>query len=130
MNKIITLLLALALFLPCAVEAKKKQAEIAFDETVYNFGTIPEKGGPVTHVFNFRNTGDANLVIIDAKADCGCTEPKFPAKPVAPGGKGYVKVTFDPQYRPGAFNKVVTIRTNAKQKKVRLKITGTVNRNK
>ncbi len=111
-------------------EAKKKQAEIKFDKTAYNFGTIAERGGKVSHTFEFTNTGDANLVIVDATADCGCTVPEYPAQPIAPGKKGKIKVTFDPIYRPGSFTKVVTVRSNAKQKKARVKITGTVNPDK
>ena len=116
MKKLLTVILAVLMLVPAAAYARKKQAEIKFDEYSYNFGTIPEKGG--------------NLVIVDATADCGCTVPSYPEKPVAPGRKGAVKVTFNPLYRPGAFTKVVTVRTNSKQKKVRLKITGTVNPNK
>lgn len=130
MKKLLTVILAVLMLVPAAAYARKKQAEIKFDEYSYNFGTIPEKGGSVSHTFTFTNTGDANLVIVDATADCGCTVPSYPEKPVAPGRKGAVKVTFNPLYRPGAFTKVVTVRTNSRQKKVRLKITGTVNPNK
>ena len=130
MKKIIAIILALVAVIPCAMEAKTKQAQIKFKEYTYNFGTIPEKGGNVSHTFSFTNTGDANLVIVDATASCGCTEPKYSEKPIPPGKTGSVKVTFNPDFRPGAFTKVITVRTNAKQKKVRLKITGTVNPNK
>lgn len=130
MKKILPLLLVALLAIAMPAVAKKKQAEIKFAESSYNFGTIPEHGGKVSHTFEFTNTGDANLVIIDASADCGCTVPEFPTQPVAPGKKGKIKVTFDPLYRQGAFNKVVTIRTNAKQKKARIKISGTINNNK
>ncbi|MCM1368946.1 MAG: DUF1573 domain-containing protein [Candidatus Amulumruptor caecigallinarius] len=126
MKKIIILLFTVLLFIPVAVCAKGKRAEIKFTEQTYNFGTIPEKGGKVSHEFEFVNTGDANLVIIDATADCGCTVPEYPAKPIAPGKKGKIKVTYNPLYRPGSFTKVVTVRTNAKPKKARVKITGTV----
>ena len=124
----ILLMLIVVVLLPMSVSAKK-QAELKFDETVYNFGTIPEDGGKVSHTFTFTNTGDANLMIIDAKADCGCTIPQFPKEPIAPGKKGVIKVTFDPKYRPGAFSKIVTIRSNAKNKKARVKIAGRVNPN-
>lgn len=129
MKKIIAIILALVAIVPFAADAKKKQAAIKFAETTYNFGTIPERGGKVSHTFEFVNEGDANLVIVDATADCGCTVPEYPAQPIAPGKKGTIKVTFNPLYRPGNFNKVITVRTNSKQKKARLKITGTVNPN-
>lgn len=130
MKKILTLLLIAVVAVAIPAAAKKKQAEIAFAESSYNFGTIPEHGGKVSHTFEFTNTGDANLVIIDASADCGCTVPEFPTQPIAPGKKGKIKVTFDPLYRQGAFNKTVTVRTNGRQKKARIKISGTINNNK
>lgn len=130
MKKITLILCLTLLFVTFEGYAKKKQAEISFVENSYNFGTIPEKGGSVSHTFEFTNTGDGNLVIVDASADCGCTVPEFPVKPIAPGHKGVIKVTFNPLYRPGAFTKVVTVKTNGKPKKARIKIQGTVNPNK
>ncbi len=130
MKKIVSLILLVIIAIAIPAGAKKKKADIKLAETSYNFGTIPEHGGKVSHTFEFTNVGDANLVIIDATADCGCTVPEFPTRPIAPGKKGHIKVTFDPLYRQGAFNKTVTIRTNATQKKVRIKISGTINNNK
>lgn len=129
MKKIVTLLLIAIALLPLGAAAKKN-ADIKFENSVYNFGTVPEHGGTVSHIFEFTNTGDANLVIKDAKADCGCTVPEFPTQPIAPGKKGKIKVTFNPLYRAGGFTKVVTVFTNGKTKKARLKIHGTVNPNK
>lgn len=130
MKKFVLLFLSLVILFPPSIEAKKKQAVLTFAEESYNFGTIPEKGGKVSHEFTFTNTGDANLVIVEATADCGCTVPEYPTKPIAPGEKGTIKVTYNPLYRPGGFTKVITVRSNTKQKKTRIKITGVVNPNK
>ena len=101
--------------------------EITFSEKQYDFGIIPENGGPVTHFFEFTNTGNAPLVIISATASCGCTRPTYPTEPIAPGKKGKIKVTYLPEGRPGEFDKVVKVRTNVKEsKKISLKIQGTV----
>ena len=124
MKRLITILLAV--LIPLCVCAKKPQAQIQFAETTHNFGTVPEKGGKITHKFTFTNTGDANLVILDARADCGCTEPEFPQQPIPPGKTGVIKVTYDPKYRPGPFTKNIHIRSNAKQKKTTIKINGVV----
>lgn len=124
------IILSLLLIIPAVTISAAKKAEIKFAEQNHNFGTIPEHGGKVSHTFEFTNTGNANLVIIDAKADCGCTVPEYPSAPIAPGKKGKIKVTYNPLYRPGAFTKVITIKSNAKQKKTRIKISGTVNPNK
>lgn len=128
MKKILTICLALIVGLGAA-SAKKKSAEgtpaIQFEETVWDFGIIPNDR-PASHIFEFTNEGTGNLVILDATAECGCTRPEIPEKPVAPGKKGKVKVSYNPIGRPGSFEKTVTVKTNGSPKKVRLKIRGTV----
>lgn len=103
------------------------KAVITFDETSHDFGVIREKDGSVTHTFEFTNTGDAPLLVLSASASCGCTRPEYPQKPIKPGKKDKITVTYNPKGRPGEFSKNVTIRTNAKgKKKVTLKIKGNV----
>ena len=126
MKKIIIILIV-AFLIPVTVYGKKKssndgEAKIAFTETVWDFGTIPENKGGVSHEFEFVNAGNGNLVILDATAECGCTRPEYPKNPVAPGKKQKVKVTYNPLGRPGSFEKTVTVKTNGSPKKTRLKI--------
>ena len=113
-------LLAIALIMTgLQAEAKKKgPAGITFAETTYNFGTIAETKGVVSHQFEFTT------------AECGCTTPEFPATPIQPGKKGVIKVTYNPLGRPGGFTKAVTVKTNGKPKKARIYIKGVVNPNK
>lgn len=99
---------------------------ITFVDKVYDFGMVAENGGPVSHEFEFTNTGDAPLLIISATAQCGCTRPTYSTDPIAPGKKGKIKVTYLPQGRPGEFQKTVRVRTNIDNKKITLKIKGTV----
>ena len=101
---------------------------IEFKESSYDFGTIREEKGPVSHTFEFVNTGDAPLLILNASASCGCTRPDYPRNPVKPGKSDKIKVTYNPKGRPGEFTKTVTVRTNikGKDKKVTLKIKGNV----
>ena len=103
----------------------KDNAKIDFNETVYDFGQISLKKGKVSHEFTFTNAGEKNLVITDARADCGCTRPEYSDAPVAPGKKGTVKVTFAPAAK-GFFSKKVTITTNGSPRKTRLLIKGEV----
>lgn len=118
--------LAIALLF-AALPALAQEPAITFDETSYDFGTIAEDGGNVSHEFKFTNTGDAPLMIVNASASCGCTRPTYPKKPVAPGKTDKIKVTYVPAGRPGEFVKTVTVKTNAKkQKSVKLKIKGVV----
>ena len=103
----------------------KDNAKIDFNESVYDFGQISLKKGKVSHEFTFTNAGEKNLVITDARADCGCTRPEYSDAPVAPGKKGTVKVTFAPVAK-GFFSKKVTITTNGSPRKTRLLIKGEV----
>lgn len=123
----LSLLLAFILALPLSMSgAKEGKAAIKFDTYRADLGTITENGGPKSVEFTFENTGDANLIIIEAKATCGCTRPEYPKSPIAPGKKGKIKVTYNPQGRPGPIDRTVTVTTNGKPKKVRLHLGGTV----
>lgn len=129
MKKLLILGLAILLTAGLATAKKKKADEgspsIRFTENVWDFGTI-KIDRPASHDFEFVNDGTGNLIITDATAECGCTRPEYSEKPVAPGKKGKVKVTYNPVGRPGSFEKTVTLRTNGNPKKVRLKIRGVV----
>ena len=103
----------------------KDSAKIDFNEGVYDFGQISLKKGKVSHEFTFTNQGEKNLVITDARADCGCTRPEYSEAPVAPGKTGIVKVTFAPAAK-GHFSKKVTVTTNGSPRKARLLIKGEV----
>lgn len=127
-NNILTtvaIILCLAIAAVPARAIKKKEAKINFTEDVYDFGKVSVGYGNVSHEFLFTNSGDANLVIVNAKADCGCTKPVYSDEPIAPGGSGKVKVTFVPNGK-GHFTKKVTVTTNGNPRKARLIIKGEV----
>ena len=120
----------IAVFSVCLVAlsivADDSFAEAKFEVKSHDFGTIKEANGPVSCTFEFTNTGNKPLLIIDATASCGCTRPEYPTKPIKPGKKGKIKVTFSPIGRPGAFKKSVKIKTNGKERTTVLRIEGTV----
>jgi len=120
----------MAIFAICLVTlsavADDKQAEATFATLSHDFGTIQEAKGPVSCTFEFTNTGDKPLLIIDAVASCGCTRPEYPSKPIKPGKKGKIKVTYSPIGRPGAFKKTVKVKTNGRERTITLRIQGTV----
>lgn len=87
MNRLLTLLL-LCVTLAVSVRAEKKPApSIVVEEKAHDFGTIRQADGNVTHVFTFSNDGEAPLLILSAKASCGCTKPEYSKKPILPGEK-------------------------------------------
>ena len=120
--KRIVLMLAAMLCVAFAVVAKDgKSGEITFKVKVHDFGYIQESKGPVSYNFEFTNTGSTPLLVYSARAQCGCTRPEYPKQPVRPGEKGYIKVTYAPKGRPGAFDKSVEVRTSNNTEVVRIK---------
>ena len=86
---------------------------ITFDENQFDFGTI-DQGTPVEHVFKFKNTGEAPLMIVNAKGSCGCTVPEYSKEPVAPGADGQLLVKFNGSGQ-NQVSKTVTLTTNTKE---------------
>lgn len=109
-----------------AVNAQHAKPTIKFDKTIHDFGVVQEDKGTVNVVFEFTNAGGQPLVVHNVQASCGCTTPEWSRNPIPPGGKGTVKVTFDPKNRPGNFNKMVTISSNSQNANVVLRVTGNV----
>jgi hypothetical protein len=85
---------------------------IQFNEKMFDFGNINEADKTASHVFTFKNTGNAPLIIHKAVASCGCTTPEYPEQPIIPGATGDVKVTYNTVGRPNAFQKTITIYSN------------------
>jgi len=108
------------------LQAQNQGPVIKFDKTTHDFGSIKEQDGPVTHNFMFTNTGNAPLVVQGVRPSCGCTSRDWTREPVLPGKQGFVKATFDPRNRPGAFNKSLTVTSNANPSVMRIYIKGSV----
>jgi hypothetical protein len=85
-----------------------------------------EAAGVQTTTFTFKNTGTSPLILNSVKASCGCTTPKWTRDPIAPNGSGEITVSYNPKNRPGAFNKTVTVGSNAENATVVLTISGSV----
>lgn len=101
------------------------QAEMTFEEDHHDFGQVAE-GTQATHEFKFKNEGDAPLIISRVQASCGCTTPYWTKEPVKPGEEGVITASYNSKGRPGAFNKSITITSNASTPTTRLYIKGTV----
>ncbi len=101
--------------------------EFKFESEVIDYGKVA-LGSEGKRVFEFTNVGDAPLIIKDVRSTCGCTVPKKPEKPVMPGEKGQIEVSYDTK-RPGGFSKAITIMSNAKSERKVLKIKGFIDKN-
>lgn len=118
-------ILATALLAVCAV-LFAQQPVITFEKTDHDFGKINEADGRVTTIFTFKNEGMAPLVLSNVRASCGCTTPTWTKTPIEPGQTGDITVTYNPNGRPGRFQKTVTITSNAKEATTRVYIKGEV----
>lgn len=107
--------------------APKSKAEITFQTTTHDFGTIKASDGPVSAEYKFTNNGTAPLVIVNVtNGGCGCTKPTYPKEPVMPGKSAVITIHFDPTGRRGEFNREVKVNTNAKKKESKLKFNGII----
>jgi hypothetical protein len=118
-------LLTLSLFV-AGVNAQSSQAKIVFETTEHDFGTFKESEGPQSYNFSFVNQGTTPLILNNVQASCGCTTPEWTKKPIAPGEKGFIKVSYNPANRPGPFNKSITVSSNGEVSRTILRIKGTV----
>ncbi|MCF6170081.1 MAG: DUF1573 domain-containing protein [Bacteroidales bacterium] len=92
-----------------------------FEETEHDFGKIIQ-GEVVSYSFAFTNTGGSDLLINKVSTSCGCTVSKYPKKPVKPGEKSTIDVTFNSNHKKGHQNKSITIMANTEPNKTILRI--------
>lgn len=97
---------------------------IEFNKKVHNFGKISVNDGAQHCSFEFTNTSDKPVVINNIISSCGCTTPVWPKKPIMPGEKGKVEVTYLNDQGPYPFDKALTVYTSASTKPIILRITG------
>ncbi len=102
------------------------RSALSFERTVWDFGVIEEVDGPVSYTFRFTNTGKTPVVLERVAVSCGCTTPEYTQKPVMPGAQGEIKVTFDPEDRPGTFIKDIQITSGAGRNRDEITIRGEV----
>ncbi|TSE06454.1 MULTISPECIES: DUF1573 domain-containing protein [Aquimarina] len=110
-------------FLGITLNAQDK-AQIKFKSEVVDYGEIA-KGSDGVRQFEFTNTGKSPLIISRVYSSCGCTIPKKPEKPIAPGESGVIEVKYDTK-RVGPIRKTITVYSNAEEATKAIKIKGTV----
>lgn len=101
--------------------------KIEFKAETIDYGTVSKGDDSGLRVFEFTNTGDAELVINDVKSSCGCTVPSKPTEPILPGKTGKIEVQYN--MNPGPISKTITVTSNATNKQegiILLKISGNV----
>ncbi|MBD2701899.1 DUF1573 domain-containing protein [Spirosoma sp. BT702] len=115
-GSLIVLAISMAMTVPAAL--------FNWKNATHDFGRITQ-GKPVTVEFAFTNKGEMPLVINRAQGSCGCTGVDYPKAAVLPGQSGVIKATFNAA-AIGAFNKTVTVESNAEGGTVVLNFKGEV----
>lgn len=95
---------------PKVEQAAVPEESLLLKENEFDFGKIPQ-GKPVTHIFEFTNTGKAPFSLDKVQASCGCTTPEWNNDTIAPGATGKITVGYNAA-NEGPFAKPVTITYN------------------
>lgn len=90
---------------------KDKSAKLVLDKNQFDFGNI-EEGKVVDVKIGFKNTGQAQLEIIDVKTSCGCTAALLSSKKIAPNQSGNIRIELDTANREGKLTRTVTLFSN------------------
>jgi hypothetical protein len=108
------------LFISIAIHSQ----EFKFEAETIDYGKISQNSNG-EKVFVFTNVGAQPLIIENIQSSCGCTVPEKPEKPIMPGEKGEIRVSYDTK-RLGGFSKQITIFSNAKEPRKIIRIKGIV----
>jgi len=100
-------------------------AIIEFDKTEFDFGTINE-GDVIDGNFKITNKGKVDLMILSAKASCGCTVPEWPKEAIKPGESADLKFVFNSRGKVGNNNKSITLKTNTAKGTEVIRVKGNV----
>jgi hypothetical protein len=121
--KTIVTFFALFFAINLGLKAQDNGPIIDFTAVVVDYGDIAKGSDGIRE---FTNTGTEPLIISKVYSSCGCTIPKKPEAPIAPGEKGEIQVKYDTN-RVGPIRKTITVNSNATDTPiVSLKIKGTV----
>ena len=101
-----------------------KVGKFKFETEEIDYGTIQQDADGL-RVFKFTNTGEAPIVITNAKGSCGCTVPTYSKNVIKPGETGEIEVKYATN-RIGKFTKTVTLTSNASEPSKVLRIKGEV----
>lgn len=116
----------LIVFILNCLTATNTFAQLQFERTTHDFGTIAEAGGKVHCTFKAVNRGKQPIVLLDVVTTCGCTIPTFSRKPIRSGEETTITVSFDPYGRAGIIDRKLHLYDANRERIAVLTLTGTV----
>ena len=126
MKKLLFLLTVTA-FTSAAFAQSGAKIEFKDKDNTIDYGTVSKDSDNGLRTFEFKNTGNAPLIITNVQSTCGCTVPSKPTEPIMPGKTGKIDVKYN--MNPGPIRKTLTVESNAvnyEGGRVALKIKGEV----
>ena len=105
-------------------EEKINGAYLSIESDTLNYGEIRINSNGERSI-KVVNTGNEPLLINFCKGSCGCTVPKCPNTKILPGDVSAIKIVYETT-KVGEFSKTVTIKSNAINNTVYIKIIGKV----
>lgn len=100
---------------------------MVFETYEWDFGTIEEADGPVSHTFRFTNISNNPIQIDNVATSCGCTTVQYSTQPISGGEYGELTVVFDPSRTEGQVFREVEIFTKDRRNYASLSIFADVN---
>ena len=122
-----TILFSMALLMAAAtlvLAGSGMMAAFNWKTTTQDLGKIPQ-GKPVTLTYSFTNKGQEPLIVTGARGSCGCTNVSYTQAPILPGQTGEIKGVYNAA-AVGAFNKTISVDSNAEGGSVTLSFKGEV----
>lgn len=108
--------------------AQSEKGELKFEESVFDFGNIPQKTGQnttISHDFIVTNIGKKPVTITKIESSCHCIVSKWTQTPILPTKKGKITVEYDASI-PGAFLKYIQVYTDGTPEQKTLFIQGSI----
>lgn len=97
-------------------ELEDSWSSLEFSTELHDFGEVQAETDNFAEVI-VTNTGNRPLIISNVTASCGCTMPKKPEGPIAPGKTDIIEVKFHSKPgQVGEVSKTVTVTANTEQK--------------
>lgn len=112
------------LLLGMVVAALAATSPVHWKSTSLKLGEV-KANTAVPLAFEFTNSSDQPITVMQAKGSCGCTSVKYPKEPIAPGAKATISASFR-SGKAGKFKKNIRILTNQSSEYTYLYFTGEV----
>lgn len=79
-------------------------------------GGMNEDDAPRSYTYRWENAGKEPLAITRILTTCGCARATYDKRPVGPGGRGEIGVTYHPKGHPGRFERKIFVYTQLSEK--------------